>query len=287
MRILIVEDEERLRTGLKHLIESIGPDFKVVGAAANGVEGLERIEQLWPDVVFVDIRMPEMDGFEMIERATSGSAHPFKGAFVIISAYSNFSYVRRALRQGVADYLLKPVSYQEVEQVLFRLANIPQNNPFAQGCLDEQYPVPENAAPLVKSAVEMIRTGYAGPLSLDAVAEKLGVSCEYFSQTFSKQMSVPFSRYLKSYRMDVAKRLLLERRFRMQDIASMTGYQNPKYFSRVFREVMHMSPSEYVEKYGSPRDGGGRLNSRKENESPWESSSIRPTGTCLAKRAIA
>lgn len=247
MRILVVEDEERSLDGLSRLIESIGPQFKVVGRASNGEKGLQLIEELWPDVVFTDICMPGMDGFQLIHEAEKRG---FSGcSFVLISAHSDFSYVRQAFRFGVVDYILKPVSYEEIEKVLFRLDKIVPDNPFSQGHVDERYSLPENASPIVRSAVEMIRKNYASPLSLNDISSKLGVSIEHFSQTFSKQMSITFTSYLKNYRIDVAKRLLLEKRWKMQDIAAMTGYQNPKYFSRVFRDVTGMSPSEFIAQY--------------------------------------
>lgn len=256
MRILVVEDEERLRDGLARLIESIDPQFKVVGRAANGVQGLKMLEQLWPDAVFTDIRMPDMDGFEMIRAADERG---FTGcSFVLISAYSDFSYVRQAFRHGVVDYILKPVTYEEIEKVLFRLTNIAPANPFARGCTDEQHPLPEGASPLVRAAVEMIQKGYAGSMSLDDVATRLGVSSEYFSQLFSRQMAITFTSYLKHYRVDAAKRLLLERRWKAQDVAAMTGYQNAKYFSRVFREVTGMSPSEFVAQYADTSEPGAK-----------------------------
>ena len=250
MRILVVEDEERSLEGLVNLIESIGPQFKVVGSATNGANGLKLIEQLWPDVVFTDICMPGMDGFELIQQAAKKGFSSC--SFVLVSAHSNFSYVRQAFRYGVVDYILKPVTYEEIEKVLFRLDKIAPGNPFAQGSVEERYAVPEGASPIVRAAVEMIHNNYASPISLDDIASKLGVSIEYFSQTFSKQMSITFTSYLKNYRVDIAKRLLLERRWKMQDIAAMVGYQNPKYFSRVFRDVTNMSPSEFVNQYKNP-----------------------------------
>jgi two-component system response regulator YesN len=102
---------------------------------------------------------------------------------------------------------------------------------------------------LVRQAVEAIHKNYAAQLTLDGIASRLDVSSEYFSQLFSRQMGIPFTTYLKHYRIDVAKRLLLEHRLKMQDIAAMTGYQTAQYFCRVFKEVTQISPSEFVRQY--------------------------------------
>lgn len=66
MRIVIVEDEAQIRTGLSRLVERISKSYHVVGCAANGIQGLSCIKAQYPDVVLTDVRMPEMDGLEMI-----------------------------------------------------------------------------------------------------------------------------------------------------------------------------------------------------------------------------
>lgn len=109
--------------------------------------------------------------------------------------------------------------------------------------------MPEGVNPLIRQAVEIIRKNFAAQLTLDGVASKLDVSSEYFSQLFSRQMGITFTAYLKNYRVDAAKRLLLERRWKMQDIAAMTGYQTAQYFCRVFKEVTFISPSEFIRQY--------------------------------------
>lgn len=247
MRIVVVEDEERSRTGLSHLIESVGKEFKVVGQARDGAEGIELIHHQLPDVVFVDIIMPVMNGLEMIEHIVE--AGKAKCAFVIVSAHSDFEYARRALRSNAVDYILKPVTYEETERMLYKLSGTLSSNPFAGGRVDELFPVPEGANPLVLSAIALVKEHYAGPLSLDDVASRLGVTNEYLSQLFSKQMSVGFTSYVKHYRVDAAKHLLLQQKWRIQDVAGMTGYQNAKYFIRVFREVTGLTPSEFVKQH--------------------------------------
>ena len=249
MRICVVEDEERLCAGLMRVIESVGPQFKVVGSAENGAKGLAIVERMLPDVVFTDVRMPVMDGLEMIRALTQSKAHGC--SFVIVSAYSDFEYTRQAIRYGVIDYILKPVTFEDVEAVLYRLnrEGACSRSPYADGLSGEAHPMPANANPIVRQAVEIIRKNYATQLTLDGIASRLDVSSEYFSQLFSRQMGIPFTSYLKRYRVDAAKRLLLERRWKMQDIAAMTGYQTAQYFCRIFKEVTGISPSEFVRHY--------------------------------------
>lgn len=117
MRILIVEDEVRIRTGIAKLI-STHTVHTVVGEGKNGQEGLEMILRFHPDLVISDIRMPIMDGLTMVKEARE------KGAdchFVILSGYSEFEYAQKAIRYGVEDYLLKPLAPEDVSSLLNKI----------------------------------------------------------------------------------------------------------------------------------------------------------------------
>ena len=94
MRILLVEDEVKIRKGIASLINR-HTEHTVIGEAKNGVEGYERALRHLPEVVITDIRMPEMDGLQMMQKLQEkgGPWH-----FVILSGYSEFEYARQALR---------------------------------------------------------------------------------------------------------------------------------------------------------------------------------------------
>lgn len=117
MRILIVEDEIKIRVGISRLITS-HTQHTVVGEAKNGKEGLEIINRYHPQLVISDIRMPVMDGLEMLEEAVKQGHHCH---FVILSGYSEFEYAQTALRYGVDDYLLKPLAPEDVTELLDKI----------------------------------------------------------------------------------------------------------------------------------------------------------------------
>lgn len=114
MRIVIVEDEIKIREGMGKLIES-QTNHIVVGEAANGEEGLEMILRFKPDLVITDIRMPKMDGLEMIREL---NYRKFPVHTVILSGYSEFEYAKKAIQYGVEDYLLKPLGVEDIEKML-------------------------------------------------------------------------------------------------------------------------------------------------------------------------
>ena len=117
IRILIVEDEIKIRMGISRLI-SAHTQHTVVGEAKNGKEGLEMISRFHPELVISDIRMPVMDGLEMLQESVKmgNTCH-----FVILSGYSEFEYAQTAIRYGVDDYLLKPLAPEDVTQLLDKI----------------------------------------------------------------------------------------------------------------------------------------------------------------------
>ena len=117
MRILIVEDEVKIRMGISRLITS-HTHHTVVGEAKNGKEGLEMISRYHPQLVISDIRMPVMDGLEMLQESVRLGNHCH---FVILSGYSEFEYAQKALRYGVDDYLLKPLAPEDVTELLNKI----------------------------------------------------------------------------------------------------------------------------------------------------------------------
>lgn len=121
-RILVVDDEERIRTAVRRVLESMGME---VFDAANGREGLEAIAAHRPDLVLVDLMMPVMDGMEMIGQARRQHATL---AFVVITGYATLEKAVEAMKQGADDFLAKPFKPQElrlvIERVLKRVATL-------------------------------------------------------------------------------------------------------------------------------------------------------------------
>lgn len=121
MKVVVVEDEIRIREGLCNLINKMFPKLDVVGCAENGQEGLRYIEQYNPSLVITDICMPVMDGLEMLRLSQEKELFP---KVVVLSAYSEFSYAQQAVRLGVKEYLIKPIVVQEFVQVINRMKQL-------------------------------------------------------------------------------------------------------------------------------------------------------------------
>lgn len=115
MRILLVDDEELSRRGLRAMIGRSVPAAEIVGEASDGQAAVDAVESLQPDVVLMDIRMPEMDGVEAATKIAETSPYT---RIIFLTAYDEFEYAREAVRLGADAYLLKPVEAEELVRVL-------------------------------------------------------------------------------------------------------------------------------------------------------------------------
>ena len=117
MRIIVVEDERTTRNGIVNLIGRIDGAYQVVATADDGTEGLEKICALQPDLVIADIVMPGLNGIQMIENALKRGA---ACEFVLLSGHNDFAFAQKAIRLGVREYLLKPVTRSAIAAMLER-----------------------------------------------------------------------------------------------------------------------------------------------------------------------
>lgn len=120
MRILMADDERMLRLGLRSMLEELYPGRLHFIEARNGREMLQALEEHRPDLAFVDIKMPELDGLSALEKAQEANYHT---KFLILTGYADFSFAQAAIKAGVSDYLLKPVSPTDLKAAVDPLLN--------------------------------------------------------------------------------------------------------------------------------------------------------------------
>ncbi|WP_339315372.1 response regulator [Paenibacillus sp. FSL R10-2734] len=125
LTLMIAEDETAIRNGLVHMTnwEQIGIQF--IGAASNGTEALEMIQANPPDLLLTDIRMPGIDGLELVSKLRTISP---ESICVLLTGYNDFSYAQAAIRSGAFDFILKPSNPEEIIQTLLRAMNTYKKN---------------------------------------------------------------------------------------------------------------------------------------------------------------
>jgi Response regulator containing CheY-like receiver domain and AraC-type DNA-binding domain len=233
-KVLVVEDELILRRGFISFIPWEEYGCTICGSAKNGKEGLSLIRELRPDIVFADLKMPVMSGLEMIAHSKAEYAY----SAVIISGYSDFEYVREALKIGVSDYLLKPVGRDELINVLQKLLRSLNSE-------ETQLPV-KSLSPYIGQALQFIAQNYQNRISVQDVAAHLELSTDHLSRLFKKEIDQTVHEYLTDFRVRKACEFLSAgRNLKVYEVAELVGFADYKYFHVVFTKHLGLSPMAY------------------------------------------
>ncbi len=118
LRVLIVDDEKPARNDIARILKKM-KGVEIAGEAGNGIEAVERIEELDPDILLLDIRMPGLDGFQVVEKISGTGNGP---AVIFVTAYD--SHALKAFEVHAADYILKPVDEKRLAEAIERAARI-------------------------------------------------------------------------------------------------------------------------------------------------------------------
>lgn len=230
MTVYLAEDEAISCRGMVSILKVLRPDW-TVRAFANGREAIKRAQVEPCDLLLTDIKMPVMDGFELIEQIHVACP---QCVCVILSVCDDFATMQRALRLGVYDFLLKPVDeeglldmLERVEPKLTQRARTNCNNDFA------------------RQVAEYITKNLANPdLSLTMIAEKFHFTTNYLSTWFRANMGENFLRYVTRLRLEKAC-VLLQEGMRVYETAEQVGYADPKYFIKVFKQSFGVTPDVF------------------------------------------
>ncbi len=240
LKVLIVEDEEMIRKGIVLTVDWAALDCVVVGEAANGAQGLEAARRLEPSLIITDLKMPQMDGIEMLTALRKEGCTAY---VIILTAYDNFAYAQSALRLGAVDYLLKPFHDGDLENAITR---IQQRLQPAAGATPIGVPRKGDKSKYVLEAMDYISKHYNEPdISVGTVAQSLNISEGYLSHTFKKETDYTLLIYLTRYRIHKAMELLKDCRVKVYEVAEQVGYRDIAYFSATFKKYTGISPSEY------------------------------------------
>ena len=351
LKVLIADDEKIAREGLRDLVDWAELGMEVVFCAANGREALDYLCAHPVDVLLTGIKMPRMDGLELLQELSERGIGP---AVIVFSGFSDFQYAQRAIRYGVLNYLLKPIRMGELtaalQQAAVRVrragaAQAPDVEEYArfkaqtraraeelgrQVCLGGEgqaralcaqmeelfqregysaatfrkyafqslYTISKEVSRFTggedvlledterMAALSLARTreetsgqfracvdslcGYVcrlkrsgkrriieelltipqhrfgdEELNLNGLAEQLGVTPNYLSALFRREMGQTFSAYLESCRIEKAQDLLRDVRYKVYEVAAAVGYSDPRHFGKVFKARTGRTPLEY------------------------------------------
>lgn len=243
--IVIIDDESVVIEAIEMMVQRAGLDYKIVGTADNGVDGLRVVRKLRPDVVITDIRMPGMDGLALIEQTTQELP---LCVFIVISGYREFEYAHKAISLNVSDYIEKPIDYQSVVTALMRADNVLDIRKMAHKVKNvdraRQMEKTEAQNAAIARILRYIHENYNQEFGLDELSELVGMTPAYLSGLFKDNTGISYVKYLTAVRMNNAKRMLQNGEKAMA-VAEKVGYREYNYFCKVFKKQEGITPTEY------------------------------------------
>ena len=234
--VVLVEDEHWVMTGLVKMFQWEKYGFSVVGKFEYAYDAEEFILQNVPDVIFMDVNLPDFSGLDLTEHLRERGR---TSKIVIISGYSSFSYAQKAISMEVFDYLLKPVSQKQADQLLERLRKrLDEENHIGTDAENLKMDEIHNSA--FKHLIRYINNNYCGRLSLKELSEKFDLNASYCSQLFSRYFGCGFNEYVIQIRMTKAAEFLKQGKS-VQDTAEMVGYEYV-HFNKLFKKYHGVTP---------------------------------------------
>lgn len=239
-KLLICDDERRIREGIRQTVdwESIG--IGLVGTAADGEEGWAWVCEHRPELVLTDIRMPKMDGLDLLNKIMV--TFPYTKV-ILLTGYDEFKYAQQAVRSRAYDYIMKPSN----PDILIRNCKAALDEWAAgskRGVLQE--PAQDDMELLAQQIIRYVQDHYMDPITLETAAKEIHMSTVHLNRIMKKKTGTTFLEYLTHVRIEEAKRMLQTTKKTVHEICFDVGYKDPKYFSQLFRKVAGSKPSEFA-----------------------------------------
>lgn len=252
--ILIVEDDQGIR---EYLSEELSENFQVL-TAENGLEALQLMEkQTNITLVLSDVLMPWMNGFELCKKI---KASPVLSDIpvILLTALGEIDQRMYGIAEGADDYIRKPFHIDYVKVKIIRLLEERRRlqKKFMQTMQTGGIPIIENNKKIdssdeifISQFISLLETSYAKTdISVEKLSEELNISRVHLYRKIKEISGLTPVDYLRNFRLSKAVELLDKRRFSVSEVAYQTGFSSPAYFSKCFKDVFNMTPSEYMEK---------------------------------------
>ena len=244
LELLIIEDNNEMRDYIRSCIDT---SFYHISEAANGEEGIEKAQQMVPDLIISDVMMPKRDGFEVTEaiRTHLATSHI---PLILLTAKASLESRLKGLERGADAYLTKPFSPKELTLRIRKLIEL-------RHLLRQRYqngipPSEKNTAfkkedGFVFELRTYVTDNIAEPgFGVDSISKHFAISRAQLYRKLKALIDMSIGDYIKTIRLEMAMQLLREQKLNIAEIAYETGFSSPSNFSRAFKKHYGKSPSE-------------------------------------------
>ncbi|MFM1524806.1 MULTISPECIES: response regulator transcription factor [Helcococcus] len=242
-KLLIADDESIIRKGIKKLVNYENLNITEVLEAEGGKEAIELAKTQSPNIILMDINMPEIDGLTAAKLIKENNPNVY---IVIITGYDYFEYTQTAIRAKVDDYMLKPVSKKDIEYILKnaidKIDYLRKEKSIKNIIKNENVEIDEENN-LIKEYLE--KNIYNIDLSLSKMAEDVGYNSNYLSVLFKQIYGLNFQDYINKVKMEKAKILLLSTEMKNYEIAENIGIEDVNYFVTKFKKYYNITPKQF------------------------------------------
>lgn len=253
MTILIVDDEELAVRGILDGVRWDQLHFDKVLTARSYQDAVNIFSNTYVDILVSDIEMPGESGLKLIEYV---NAHSPNTECIILSCHDEFDYAQAAVRLNCMEYVLKPIRYQKLTEILMRAKErsaqrrrTEQIQQYGQQYIDslakESRSDSSNA---LDTAVQYIDSHLTEDLSVRELAAICYISADHLTRLFKKKFGVSVSEYIQERRIRLAGELMRHQDMTISMVANKVGFGNYSYFTEQFKKYFGVTPREYQKK---------------------------------------
>ncbi len=248
LHALLVDDEIVVVNAMNRRIQWDKYGVDQVFTAGSMEQAQEIFKKERVDFMLSDVEMPQGSGLELFEWVKM--YYPATEC-IYVTCHPEYDYMREAMRLGSVDYVLKPIDYEELDEILTKLVErlgrkadtveIPENIRMDIARQESQ----ESHNVMIHEAKKFILSHIQDDICVNDIAEEVHLNAQYLMRLFKKEMGVSILEYITDERIKLAKEILLRTDYPINQVADSVGYANYSYFTKIFRRAEGMSPRQY------------------------------------------
>lgn len=247
MRLLLIDDEEVALQALRRRVDWLSYGFTEVLTAKNAAEAKAILAEKSVDLLLCDIEMPGENGLALLDYVRT--VYPAT-EIIMLTCHAEFTYVQHAIRSKARDYLLKPVDYEELDNILrafLRSRSAAAAKEKLNTIIERAKPTDDEDFSEERMAIldQYIDDHISDKIYVDDLAKLLHISDEHLMRTFKAETGQSITEYITGKRIKLASILLKETDHSVSFVSSCTGFQSSSYFTKVFRSITGYTPTEY------------------------------------------